>query len=127
MVTLLTVVAVVAMVFLVVRTVRSSTDSPMRAVDRYLAAVQTGDRSALEQAVGGSGAQRDALLAKHSGRPVGMSTMTLRRVPSSSWLGFAVQYDDAGPSMAAEDLLVGPRPGLTPDDAAQWVVLTPTP
>lgn len=98
------------------------TASPMGTMAEYVAAVQGGDRAALERLVPESSPQRRTLLDRHAGHPASISTMTLDSTPSSAFWTFTVTYHSAVQPMPTEHLMVGVRPGLTPDDAAEWAV-----
>ncbi len=101
-------------------------ETPLRAVDGYVSAVRSGDPDALLRAVGSQGPQTDALLSGHSGHPAGISTTTLSEMPSEAWFRLTVTYTQ-GDQTTTDDLLVGPRPGLTPDDDVEWAVLATSP
>ena len=65
---------------------------------------------------------RQTLLDRHAGHPASISTMTLDSTPSSAFWTLTVTYHSAVQPMPTEHLMVGVRPGLTPDDAAEWAV-----
>ncbi len=120
--TVVTLVVVVAAAALLMSRNVGVRASPTSTLERYVTAVQTGDRRGLEQVIPESSPQRVALLHRHGGHPAVISSVTMEATVSSAWWTLTVTYDQLSQPMPTEHLMIEPRPGLTPDDAPEWVV-----
>lgn len=113
---LLVVCAVAAALFLF----PSRHATPYAALEAYTAAVETGDRAALDSIIGDS-EQRGALIDRHADKPMTATTVSMEMMESAVWWAVEIRYEMFGKQPYSERLTVHPRSDL-PDRSIDYVI-----
>ena len=101
----------------------SASDTPLHAVDLYVAAREQGDRGAMAVVLDTNAALNARTLSEVDGRPVHVTGVSLTRSDISNvlYLG-TVTWSDASHPVSTDRLLVLARQGGDPSASPEWTV-----